>query len=334
MGRNVATMFFGFAFPVAFIAVFGLIGSVGFGGIQLGLVDGGSGPVLEAVAGLPGVSLQPGEGADLEQRLRRGRIDGVLRLEGDRVVLSVNSASPQSRLAPLWLQGAVDRLNLQIAGVAAPALRLEVQEVAGRHERYIDFALPGQIGMALLSTGIFGTVFGLIFLKKSLVLKRMFATPVRGLTILLGQGTARLAIALLQAVVILAFGVAFFGFQLPNGVVTFLLLLLLSAFGLVVFLGFGLFIAGWCTSEEAAGPIANLVTLPQFLLSGTFFSTEVFPFWLRPIADALPLSHLNAAMRAVATEGADLVAVAPQLAALTVWGVLAYVLATRTFRWY
>jgi len=250
------------------------------------------------------------------------------------VTLTVNSASPQSRLVPLWLQSAVDRLNLRLAGVTSPPVTLEIVEVAGRVERYIDFALPGQIGFALLSTAVFGSVFGIVYLKQSLVLKRMFATPVRGITILLGQGTARLLMSLVQTAVIIGVGVALFGFRLANGVSTFLLMLLLAAFGLVVFLGFGLFIAGRSSNQEAAGPITNLVTLPQFLLSGTFFPTEVFPAWLRPLADNLPLAHLNAAMREVAIEGATLMDVAPHLVALTLWGGVAYLLAVRTFRWF
>lgn len=334
MFRNVGTLLLGFAFPVAFISVFGLIGGGGDSGPRLGVVGSPSGQVYESLRALPGVTLVNGEPADLERQLRLGKVEGLIRIEGDHVTLTVNSASPQSRLAPLWLQAAVDKLNLRLAGVTAPPVTLEVVQTAGRVERFIDFALPGQIGFAVLATAVFGSVFGILYLKQSLVLKRMFATPVRGITILLGQGTARLLMSLVQTATIIGVGVALFGFHLANGLATLLLMLLLAIFGLVVFLGFGLFIVGRSSNQEAAGPITNLFTLPQFLLSGTFFSTEVFPTWLRPIADNLPLSHLNAAMREVAIEGADLTAVAPHLVALALWGGVAYLLAVRTFRWF
>ena len=334
MVRSVPTMFFGFAFPLVFIAVFGFIAGVGFGGVHVGLVGAGADAIRESLGSLPGVAIETDDPAELERRLRRGKIDGVVQVEGNRAVLTVNTASPQSGFVTLSLQSAIDRLNLRLAGVTTPPLSLEIVPVAGRQERYLDFALPGQIGMALLSTGIFGTVFGLIFLKKSLVLKRMFATPVRGSTILLGQGTARLIVALAQASAILAVGVVFFGFPLAEGAATVIWMLLLSILGLVVFLGFGLFLAGQSNSEEAVGPMTNLFTMPQILLGGTFFSTDVFPAWLRPLADNLPLSYLNTALRQVATEGADLGLVGLPLLGLVAWAVLAYFLAARTFRWY
>ena len=187
--------------------------------------------------------------------------------------------------------------------------------------------------MALISTAVFGTVFGLLFLKQALILKRLFATPVRGATILLGQGLARLIMALAQAAVILGVGVLVFGFQLANGWSTFFGMLALSALGLTAFMVFGLAIAGWTSDANAANPITNLVTLPQFLLSGVFFSTDAFPTWVRPVAENLPLSHFNLAMRQVATEGLGLTEILPSLLALCAWGVGSYVLAARTFKW-
>ena len=167
---------------------------------------------------------------------------------------------------------------------------LVVAELAGRQDRYIDFALPGQIGFALMSTAIFGTVFGLLYLKKALILKRLFATPVHGITILLGQGLARLLVAELQTLVILAVGVFFFGFQLANGWVTFAGMMALSAHRPARVHGFRAPHCGPDNDENAASPLTNLFTLPQFLLSGVFFPTDVFPPWLQTIANNLPLT--------------------------------------------
>ena len=169
------------------------------------------------------------------------------------------------------MRGIIDQQNLALSGVIEPPITITQQEIAGRQVRYIDFALPGQIGFSILSTAIFGTVFGLIYLKKALVLKRMFATPTKAMTILLSQGTSRLIVALLQTILILVIGVVVFKFYLPHGIITLLELIILSAFGLVAFLGFGYFIAGLSSDENAASPLTNLITLPQFLLSGTFF---------------------------------------------------------------
>ena len=104
-------------------------------------------------------------------------------------------------------------------------------------------------------------------------------------------------------------------------------------FGLIVFLGMGLIIAGNFNNENSMGPVINLITLPQFLLSGTFFSTSNFPDWLQPIANNLPLSYLNVALRQVASDGASLWDVRGQILGLLIWGVISYVIAIVTFKW-
>jgi len=333
MMRNIATFAFGFLFPVVFISVFGLIGGGG-GGPRLGIPSGSDrGPAYEALERYPAITLIPGDRVELERQLRLGKLDGVVSVSGGRISLEVNSASPASQASRLFVQSVLDRLNLAATGVTSPSYQLDVSEVAGRTDRYIDFALPGQIGFAVLSTAIFGTVFGLLFLKQALILKRLLATPVHGITILLGQALARLIVSVLQTAVILALGVFAFGFQLANGLVTFAGMVGMSALGLIVFLGFGLLIAGQATDENGAAPLTNLITLPQFLLSGVFFPTDVFPAWVRVVADVLPLTFFNTAMRQVATEGAGFGEIALPVLGMCVWGLLAYAIAARTFKW-
>ncbi len=333
MMRNVSTVAFGFAFPLVFIAVFGLIGE-GNANMRLGVTPTSSqqGP-LRTIAEMPGITLVEGTVPELERKLRLGKLEGILDVTGSRVVLTLNEANPQSQIARLWVQAVLDRLNLQAVGATNLPFVMDTTAMTGRRDRYIDFALPGQIGFALLSTAIFGTVFGLLYLKKSLILKRLFATPVHGVTILLGQGIARLGVALLQVIVILGVGVLVFGFQLPEGMRTFIEMCLLSVLGLFVFLGFGLFIAGRTNDENAASPITNLFTLPQFLLSGVFFPTDVFPAWLRTMADLLPLTMFNSALRQLAAEGGSLTEIVPPVIGLVVWGIIAYAAASRTFKW-
>ena len=129
------------------------------------------------------------------------------------------------------------------------------------------------------------------------------------------------------------FRVVVFKFYLPHGIITFLELMLLSTIGLIAFLGFGYFMAGLANDENSAGPLVNLVTLPQFLLSGTFFSTDNLPTWIQPIANNLPLSYFNMAIRKITTEGGSLYETVPYLLGLLVWGAVMYILAARTFKW-
>lgn len=345
--RNPATFAFGFIFPVVFISIFGLIGNGGSTSVKLGIPNGSSDQtmVYKAFEQVGAIKLSRGNEADLTSELSKGKIDGVVLIKTEsptqplnvppyNVTLKTSNANAQtSAVAVTLVGGVVDKINLKIAAGEKLPITLETKEISGREFRYIDFILPGQIGFAILSTAIFGTAFGLIFLKKTLVLKRIFATPTRPISIILGQGLARLISALMQATLILVFGVLVFQFHLANGWFTFLEMLVLSGLGLVVFLGFGLLISGISSDENSVAPVANLITVPQFLLSGSFFSTDLFPNWLQPIANHLPLYYLNDAMRKVATEGAGFADIWTQIVALIIWGIIAYFIASRTFKW-
>jgi ABC-2 type transport system permease protein len=149
----------------------------------------------------------------------------------------------------------------------------------------------------------------------------------------LGEGLSRVLFSLITAVVIILFGRLFFGFTLVHGFETFLEMLVLSFIGLLVFMGFGFIVSGLAKNDSTIPPFANLITLPQFLLGGTFFSVEAFPKWLQPISKALPLTYLNTAMRKVAFEGLHLWDVRTEIGVLLLWGVVVYAIAIKVFRW-
>lgn len=339
--RNPATFAFGFIFPLVFITVFGLIGN-STQKFNLGVPKESSlsNPVVQAVERQSFVVVEHDSKANLEAELKRGKLSGILDVEqGGKtstytVSLQTSSANPsEAASTQAFINGVVDQLNLELSGVKNPPITIQKTEISGRQSRYIDFALPGQIGFSLLSTAIMSTVFGLIYLKKALIFKRMFATPTHAATILLSQGTSRLISVVIQTILIVGVGVFAFGFYLPHGIITFLEILLLCTFGLIAFMGFGIFIVGRVNDENAAAPLSNLVTLPQILLSGVFFSTENFPSWVQPIANNLPLSYFNAALRKITTEGLGLESTLPYLAGLAVWSLVMYFLASRTFKW-
>ncbi len=338
--KNPATFAFGFIFPIVFISIFGLIGG-STATITLGIPTHSdkNNVVIQAIKEQKFIKTEEGEERTLKEKLVRGKLAGILTItpQGENSFtahLVTSSANPQEAgTVTSLVQGITDKTNLTLSGISTPPITLKKEAVSGRTFRYIDFALPGQIGFSLLSTAIFGTVFGLIYLKKALILKRMFATPTRAITILFSQGTSRLIIALIQTLLILAIGVLVFQFYLPHGFITFLELLILSSFGLIAFLGFGYFLAGLSNDENAAGPLVNLVTLPQFLLSGTFFPIESLPTWLQPIASNLPLSYFNQAIRTITTEGGSLPDTWPYLLGLLVWGIAMYIIAAKTFKW-
>jgi ABC-2 type transport system permease protein len=165
------------------------------------------------------------------------------------------------------------------------------------------------------------------------VLKRFYATPINRKNIVFGEALSRVCFQLMASVVIILVGHFFFHFTLVNGFITFLEMMLLSFLGLVVFMGFGFIISSVAKNESSIPPFANIFTLPQFLLGGTFFSTSAFPKWLGNICEYLPLKQLNDAMRNVAFEGASLMDCGKQIGILVLWGIVIYAVAIKTFKW-
>jgi ABC-2 type transport system permease protein len=118
-----------------------------------------------------------------------------------------------------------------------------------------------------------------------------------------------------------------------NGLATFLNIMLLSFIALILFMGFGFVVSGLAKTESTIPPFANLITLPQFLLAGTFFSIDNFPKWMQPFCNILPLTHFNNAMRNISFEGTSLLATWPDIAVLFIWIIVVYALAFKIFKW-
>jgi ABC-2 type transport system permease protein len=299
-------------------------------------------PIARALLNQSNIKVSDKDSATIRTDLEKGRITALLRIDPVnptgypkyRVVVTSSSASGD-RIG--LLQSVILRTIGEVERTADPNRPvyafMESVEVPGRVYRTIDFVLPGQLGFSLLSAGVFGVAFLFYNLRQTLVLKRFFATPVSRPTIIIGEGLGRVVFQLLTAIVILSVGHFAFDFTLVNGWVTFSEMLLLSLLGLVVFMGFGFIVSGLARSESAIPPFSNLVTLPQFLLAGTFFPVENFPTWLQPICRVLPLTHLNEAMRNVAFEGAHITDCGTEIGYLMLWGVGVYAVAIRVFRW-
>ena len=334
--RNRATVFFGFVFPLMFIFAFGFFGSNGIS-ISIGIPqDAGSALIYSDISKVEGLNIQKGNVADLKRELAAGKLTAILISEngpGDVRLLISQANQNQAQIAQNIVSGVVAKENLSLAGIKDQPVNLTVEKISGRAFKFIDFFLPGMIGFAILATAVNNTAFGLIFLKKTLVLKRIFATPTKGLTILVGQGLARVIVALAQTLVIVAAGVWVFDFTLIHGLFTLVQIIFLSIVGLLAFMGFGLFIAGVATDENSVVPLTNIIVFPQFLVAGTFFPIENLAEVLEPFVNILPLAFFNAAIRRITTDGVSIDQVFPQLLGLLAWSIIAYIAAARTFKW-
>lgn len=342
--KSPSAVVFGLAFPLIFILVFGMLGSSGDFHINVAAARGSdtTNPLYGIMKAAPVLHWKHyADSAALTKGLSEGEISATVDIRYSpqtAPAYRVQLAGPASSGADMeQLRGITGQMMQALdpeIGRRMEALgAVGIKQVEVREYKRIDFILPGQLGFSLLAGSVFGTAFVFFNLRQTLVLKRFFATPVRRDVIVLSEGVARMVFQLLTAIVIISIGHYAFGFTLINGAGTFFAMLGLSALAIMVFMGFGFIISSLAKNDSSIPPFANLITLPQFLLAGTFFSTSAFPSWLRPIANALPLSYLNHAMRAVAFEGAGLKAIGWDLLALTGWGIVLYIIAGRVFKW-
>ncbi|MDP9245923.1 MAG: ABC transporter permease, partial [Chloroflexota bacterium] len=222
----------------------------------------------------------------------------------------------------------ITRLSFAV-NQSAPVVNLKQEDVQGVRLRYVDFLVPGILGVNVMQLAIFSVAFALVVDKRRGVLRRIMATPLKPATFLVSQVVTRLIMATLQVLIMLAVSVFLFDVHPLGGILP---LLLVSLFGAVLFLTIGFALAGWAETENQVPAIAQLITLPQFFFSGVFFSKEAAPELIRPVTNLLPLTFLNDALREISVQGATLWDVRMQLLGLAVWTVIGFALAVRFFR--
>ena len=344
--RSPSAVVFSLAFPLIFIVVFGFIGGGGrmAFGIAIDKNSDTANPVYAALKTFPGVLIEHETDAEQKEDLEKGRLTAVIKIDKSTTgnppyivhLKSSEAVKPQNlEVLKSLLNSIIGSINKQTFPQAPTFATIseDIQKVPGRTYRTIDFILPGQLGFSLLSAGVFGVAFLFFNLRQQLVLKRFYATPIRRPYIILGEAIGRVIFQLSTAVVIICIGTFAFHYTLVHGFVTFLEIMVLSFVALVLFMGFGFIVSGIAKNESTIPPLANIFTLPQFLLAGTFFSIDVFPSWLQPICRVLPLTHFNNAMRQIAFEGANLGDVYKELGILMLWIVLVYAVAIKVFKW-
>jgi ABC-2 type transport system permease protein len=196
--------------------------------------------------------------------------------------------------------------------------------------RYIDFLIPGLLGMNLMASGLWGVGFALVEMRQRKLLKRYAATPMRRGDFLLALASGRLVLTLLQLVVLLGFGVLAFHMRIIG---SWPAIFLVSAIGACSFGALGLLTACRAQKAESVGGLINVIMMPMWILSGVFFSYEHFPTVMHPLIKALPLTAFNDALRAIVLEGASLAAQQARVLVLCLWGGVCFLLAVRWFRW-
>jgi ABC-2 type transport system permease protein len=219
---------------------------------------------------------------------------------------------------------------LQSAAGRKDALATSSQSSSEPGSRYIDFLVPGLLGMNLMESGMWGVGFALVEMRQRKLLKRFIATPMRRSDFLLALTSSRLVLNVIQAGLLLSFGVLVFHMRVRGSITS---VLLLTSLGAIAFGGVGILTACRAQKIESVSGLINLVTMPMWIFSGVFFSYQKFPAIAQPFIKALPLTVLNDALRATIIEGASLGSQSGRLLLLAVWGGVSFMIALRWFRW-
>src|ERR1044071_8721296 len=260
-----------------------------------------------------------------QQALRTGRVALVALPAAGSVTYRFDDTNPDGRSARMLVDQAVQRA----AGRADP-IAVHEQRVREVGSRYIDFLVPGLLGMNLMGSSMWGIGFSVVNARLRKLLKRLIATPMRKSHYLLAQLLMRMAFLVLEVGILVAFAWIFFGVRVRGSLLLFTLICFLGG---SAFAGIGLLVASRARTLEAVSGLMNFVMVPMWICSGVFFSYERFPDAAKPFIRALPLTALNDALRGVMNDGFGIAAVAPQIGVLVAWSVIGYVIGLKIFRW-
>jgi ABC-2 type transport system permease protein len=264
--------------------------------------------------------------ATARKGFRLGKYDLVIEPDGKGgLQYRYDPARPESVLARTEADNA-----LQTAAGRKDVVRTTVVTSSEPGSRYIDFLIPGLLGMNLMNSGMWGIGFALVDMRQRKLLKRFVGTPMRRSDFLLALMSSRLVLMMIEIGLLLTLGVIVFHMKVLGSV---LAIIFLGAVGAMSFGGVGLLTASRAQKIESVSGLMNLVMMPMWIFSGVFFSYERFPAVIQPLIKALPLTALNDALRASILEGTPLIHQWPRLLVMFLWGGVSFVLALRWFRW-
>ena len=278
--------------------------------------------VLSRSSEVTATVLTPDEAA---RALRSGKVSIVVKPQNDTFEYRFDPTRPESRAARLLVDDVLQRGKgrTDVAQVAE-------QKVTEPGARYVDFLVPGLIGMNMMGSGLWGLGFTIVIARSRKLLKRFAATPMRRSHYLLSFMLSRLIFLVLEVAAVIVFAALAFGFTVRG---SWLSLGLITVLGGFTFSGIGLLVAARPTTIEGVSGLMNFIMLPMWLLSGTFFSSERFPQVLQPFIKALPLTALNDVLRALMNEGASLASMWIPIGVLLAWCVISFVVALEIFKW-
>src|SRR2546428_6817891 len=344
--RDRIALFFSLVVPLMLMVIFGYLNLGDFGRVSLAVDDqaknDASRQLLSLLKGIETLQITEESTDEALKRLRRTELDMLVVIPKDftiaparpgqtvpQLVVYGDDARPQQvAVGRQIIAQVIDRLSFAVTQTA-PVVAVKDETVQGVRLRYVDFLVPGILGVNIMQLAVFSVAFALVADRQRGVLRRIMATPVRPASLLTAHVLTRLVVAAGQVAILLIVALVLFNVTIVGGLGPLAVVALL---GSILFLTIGFALAGWARTENQVPAIAQLITLPQFFFSGVFFSKNAAPEAVRPITSLLPITFLNDTLREISVQGATLWDVRTPILGLLVWIVLGFLLAVRLFR--
>ena len=325
--REPEAVFWVFVFPVLLAAGLGIaFRNRAPERIAVGVVTARDTALITALRQGETLDVLPLSAPAAREALRNGDVALIIsRAAEDGVEYRYDDTRPESRTARLLVDDALQRAE----GRRDP-VPVRDRLVSERGARYIDFLVPGLLGMNLMGSGIWGLGFAIVDARKKRLLKRLIATPMSRFQYLASFALSRLTLLFIEVGLLLGFAILAFGVPVRGSLPLLVLICLLSSLS---FASLGLLIASRAQTMEGASGLMNLAMLPMWIFSGVFFSASRFPEAIQPFIQALPLTAVIDALRANILRGAGWQMVAPELAVIVIWMMGSFFLALKLFRW-
>ncbi len=336
--RDKSAVFFMLIFPLIFLALFGSIYK-GSTTAHATVAEVGSIQMLDSVHGADRTQLDQAltinrnlSQAKALQEVRNGTLDGLIEQgPGNTLILRFSSVDPTTAATVKGiLQAVIQTANVEATG-KPPTYTLDATQVEDNSVKPIQYLTPGLLSWAVANAGVFSTALTLVMLRRIGVLRRIRLAPMSMSSLIGSRIGITTAMAFSQTTVFLAVAsIPYFGLKLTG---SWWLIIPLIFCGTLAFMSIGLLVGSVAKSEEASNGLAQLIVLPMSFLSGSFFSLDSAPGWVKDISKLMPLRYLVTASESVLSRGGGLSAALPTMGGLLLFAAVVTAISMRLFRW-
>lgn len=337
--RNHSSLFWHFAFPLIFIILFGLIFGKGGGSVDIGLssknkqVNKAFDKVFEESED---IKLIKNNKKSLIDKLKKGDLDVVVIVSSQKKFKATDvevyydpAESFSSEIGKSLVTSVFDGISKQMFKIPK-IFEIKKKSVATKTLNYISFLLPGVLGMSIMFSSMFGTAYPIVMEREKGILRRLRLTLMKPATFIAAKSVGMVIISFLQAIIIIITGLLVFDVKIIGSYIDASFIVLI---GCLMMVSLGFFVSGLANRLESLDAIANAVAMPMMFLAGTFFPIDNAPSWLKSVANLLPLTYLNEALRDILVRGNSLLDISADILIIFGWSIGFLLLAIYFFKW-